>query len=122
MLQKTIIIAGLMGLTSAAFAAPIQPDNTQVNQRDYQTGTLTAEDQARGSAADVELTRKIRQDLVADKSLSTDAQNIKIVTLNSVVTLRGPVATPAERQKIDALVKKTAGVSRVDNQLEIKSR
>lgn len=83
---------------------------------------LTPEDQVKGSAADVELTRKIRQELVNDKTLSTDAQNIKIITLNGVVTLRGSVSSAAEKSKVDSLAKKFSGVRQVDNQTEIKTK
>jgi len=107
--------------TEASAAAPVVgADNTKLNQRDASGKTLTPEDQSRGTALDVELTRKIRQELVGDKTLSTDAQNIKIITLDGVVTLRGPVASSAEQAKVDGLAKKISGVKKVDNQTEVK--
>jgi hyperosmotically inducible protein len=104
-------------------AAPAaDADNTKLNQRDASGKTLTPEDQSRGTAMDVELTRKIRQELVDDKSLSTDAQNVKIITLDGIVTIRGPVASSAEKAKVDSLAKKVSGVKKVDNQTEVKTK
>ena len=58
---------------------------------------------------------------MADKSLSTNAHNVKIITANGVVTLRGPVKSAAEKANIGAKAQQAAGVRRVDNQLEIAS-
>src|SRR5262245_35301746 len=99
-----------LGFTSPVFArdnyptlrlAQSQPDNTGRNERDQSSATLTPEDQS-SKPADVELTRRIREAVVADQSLSTNAHNIKIITLNGRVTLRGPVASDQERAKIVA--------------------
>ena len=59
--------------------------------------------------------------VVKNKSLSVDAQNVKIITRNGVVTLRGPVESEAESKKLEKIAKKTRGVVKVDNQLEIKA-
>jgi hyperosmotically inducible protein len=97
------------------------PDNTKKNARDTHEGVVTAQDQTKGSDADVEVTRHIRQDLVNDASLSTNAKNVKIITLGGVVTLRGPVASSTEKEKIATAAKNATGVKKVDNQLEIKA-
>lgn len=100
------------------------PDNTGVNKRDFSREgdrtRLTAEDQARGSKADVELTRVIRQELMQKTDLSVDAQNIKIVTLNGVITLRGPVASESEVNQVGYIVQKLAGRHEVRNELQVK--
>ena len=59
---------------------------------------------------------------MADKSLSTNAKNVKIITANGVVTLRGPVNTPQEKATIEAKVQSIAGANNVDSQLEIVRR
>jgi len=59
---------------------------------------------------------------MADKSLSTDAKNIKVITVNGVVTLRGPVNTPKEKSTIEAKAQNIAGANNVDNQLEVIRR
>jgi len=97
------------------------PDNTGRNVRDRGGDTLTPGDQSE-SQADRSLTQEIRQAVVADKSLSTTAKNIKIITNNGVVTLRGPVNDFREKENIEAKAQQIAGVNRVDNQLEVKAR
>ncbi|HEY7496474.1 MAG TPA: BON domain-containing protein [Candidatus Tectomicrobia bacterium] len=102
-------------------AAQTAPDNTGRNVRDRGGATLTPGDQAE-NAADRTLTRQIRQAIVDDDSLSTTAKNIKIITANGMVTLRGPVKNPQEKSTIEAKAQTIAGADRVDSQLEIMGR
>jgi hyperosmotically inducible periplasmic protein len=95
-----------------------EPDNTGVNVRDRDMETTTPFDQSE-SKEDRTVTQKIRQAIMKDDSLSTDAKNIKIITINGVVTLRGPVASSQEKDTIARKVNGVSGVSRVDNQLEV---
>jgi len=101
--------------------AHAQPaDNTEKNVRDRDGGTLVPTDQAKGSDADVSLTREIRKAIVADDKLSTNAHNVKIVTLNGLATLRGPVDSAAERTRVGELAAKAAGgPSKIKNELEV---
>jgi len=96
-------------------------DNTGRNERDREGTTLTPGDQS-SNEADVELTRRIREAVVADDSLSTNAHNVKIITINGKVTLRGPVESEAERAKIVATAQQLAGKNKVDNKLEIANK
>ena len=93
-------------------------DNTANNARDKSGQTLTATDQS-NAPADIKLTAEIRKLVVADKSLSALAKNVKIITVDQVVTLRGPVKSAAEKSTIGALAEK-AGATKVINELEIK--
>jgi len=95
------------------------PDNSRVNARDRDPKALTPMDQG-GSEADRKITQAIRQAVVKDGSLSFTAKNVKIITINGKVTLRGPVKSDAERASIEAAAKSAAGVTQVDNQLEVK--
>ena len=95
-------------------------DNTEINVRDKNNATLTPEDQ-KETKKDIKITAHIRKTVVKDKSLSIDAQNAKIITRSGVVTLRGPVASEAESKTLQKIAKKTRGVVKVDNQLEIKA-
>jgi len=99
-------------------AAPA-PDNTKVNQRDTNASALTPMDQNNNSA-DLKITQQIRQAVMADGSLSFTAKNVKIITQGGKVTLRGPVKTDQERSNIEAAARKIAGVTQVDNQIEVK--
>lgn len=92
-------------------------DNTGRNVRD-RNQTITPGDQ-RENEADRALTQKIRQALMDDDSLSTNAKNAKIITINGVVTLRGAVNSDREKNEIGKKAKAVSGVKNVDNQLEI---
>ena len=94
-------------------------ENTEINVRDKDNTTLTPEDQ-KETENDIKITADIRQAIIKNKSLSVNAQNVKIITRNGVVTLRGPVESKKESKKIKKIAKHTPGVLKVDNQLEIK--
>ncbi len=99
---------------------PPQADNTQVNKRDQKAGAVTA-DQQKMNAADQNLTRTIRRSIIADKSLSTYAHNIKIITQDGVVTLKGPVWSNAEKEAVVAkAVTATGSSDKVSDQISIK--
>jgi hyperosmotically inducible periplasmic protein len=93
-------------------------DNTVKNERDRDTSSLTPGDQG-GSEADRTTTQEIRQAVMKSEPLSITAKNIKIITIDGVVTLRGPVKSAAEKAEIAQLAQKASGVKKVDNQLEI---
>ena len=97
-----------------------QPDNTEKNKRDRADSAVTA-DQQGGSEADRELARKIRKDIVADKSLSTYAHNCKVIVREGTVTLRGPVRTEDEKTKIASIATRHAGDGKVTNEIEISA-
>ncbi|MGH7873154.1 MAG: BON domain-containing protein [Candidatus Binatia bacterium] len=101
-------------------SAAVAPDNSGRNERDRDNATKTAGDQSE-SEADRTISQKVRQAIVADDSLSTNAKNVKIITVDGVVTLRGPVKNETEKNNIDAKARQVAGVKNVENQLEIAS-
>jgi hyperosmotically inducible periplasmic protein len=96
-------------------------DNTAVNQRDRGHQTLTPIDQST-KPADLKMTRDIRRSLVKDGTLSTDARNIKIITVDGAVTLRGPVETEQEKAAIAAKVAQVAGSDRIDDKIEVAGK
>jgi len=98
----------------------VEPDNSGRNVRDRDDQTKTPGDQSENEA-DRTITQNIRQALTADDSLSTNAKNVKIITNDGTVTLRGPVKSEKEKTDIEAKAKQVAGVKRVDNQLEVAS-
>lgn len=99
--------------------AAVDADNTGRNARDGDGNTLTPMDQGE-SEADRTITQQIRKAVVDHDTLSTNAKNVKIITQNGVVTLRGPVKSPEEKAAIASVAQKTGGVKRVDNQIEIE--
>jgi hyperosmotically inducible periplasmic protein len=95
--------------------------STEKNVLDYDNATPGPPDQAQGSANDMALTRRIREALTADKSISPIGQNIKIVTLKGRTTLRGPVRDAKEQGLIVGKVSTIVGPFNVVNQLEARS-
>jgi osmotically-inducible protein OsmY len=97
-----------------------QPDNTKVNKRDKNPDEATA-DQQKMNAADRNLTARIRKSVMADKTLSTYAHNVKIISQNGIVTLKGPVRSDDEVRSIMAKAVEVAGGSdKVVNQMSVK--
>jgi hyperosmotically inducible periplasmic protein len=107
-------------LCAAQDAAAPQPDNTKVNQRDSDQSRVTS-DQQNNNDMDRKLTQQIRQSIMQDKSLSTYAHNVKIITQNGMVTLKGPVRSAEEKQAIETKAAAVAGDGKVNSQIEIKS-
>jgi osmotically-inducible protein OsmY len=95
-------------------------ENTGRNARDSSGATTTPEDQPE-TEADRKLAASIRRSVVKDKSLSLDAHNAKIIVRSGSVTLRGPVETAAEKDRLQAIAQRTRGVKHIDNQLEPKA-
>ncbi|HEY2249999.1 MAG TPA: BON domain-containing protein [Planctomycetaceae bacterium] len=95
-------------------------DNTSLNTRDRDRATKTPIDQNENKN-DVETTASIRKRVV-DTKMSTDAHNVKIMTQDGKVTLRGPVESADEKARIEELAVAVAGAGNVDNQLEVKER
>jgi len=102
-------------------AADYPADNSGKNVRDRQDTTATSGDQS-NAKSDVAIKQAIRKAVMADKKLSTNAHNVKIITANGAVTLRGPVNNTEEKRNIGEKAKHAVGVKSVDNQLEIASR
>jgi hyperosmotically inducible periplasmic protein len=119
-----VLSSALMGLGTIAIAGesiPTAPNNSGVNVRDRAPGAVTA-DQQSNVKSDVTITREIRQAVVKDDSLSMLAHNVKIISENGKVTLRGPVNTKKERIAIAREARAIAGRGNVDNQIEVKSQ
>ena len=94
-------------------------DNTERNVRDRNDRTLTPLDQG-NSEADRDITAQIRKGITADKNMSVNARNVKIITNKGMVTLRGPVDNEAEKRAIGEIANSIAHKENVNNQLEVK--
>ena len=127
-ITKTSVIAFalLLGLSSAGRVLgqstddKPKPDNTAVNKRDRSPGEATA-DQQKMNAADRALTAKIRKAVMADKNLSTYAHNVKIISQDGTVTLKGPVHSDDEVKSIMAkAIEVTGSPDKIVNQMSVK--
>lgn len=104
---------------TAAATTSKAADNTRVNVRDRNDAALMPTDQP-NDAADIKVAAAVRHSITAERSLSTLAHNVKLVASAGVVTLRGPVASAAEKAKVEQLASAAPGVTRVRNELDIK--
>lgn len=120
-LALSLALLGLASVTMAQNPPPVAPDNSGVNVRDRNPETMTA-GQHSNAKGDVELTRRIRRAVVKDNSLSMMAHNVKIISANGSVILRGPVKTEEEKANIARKAQAIAGADKVDNQLEVKGQ
>ena len=115
---NTLLLSAACSLIALPAIAQTPPDNTKVNKADRAKGAVTA-DQQKENAADRDLAKKIRQSVVADKSLSTYAHNVKVVAQGGQVTLKGPVRTEDEKRNVEAKAVEVAGAGHVVNEISI---
>jgi hyperosmotically inducible periplasmic protein len=124
-MKRTLLaLTYLSAFSLAALAADdrtVNPDNTAKNERDRSGETQTSGDQS-NSSTDLKITQAIRQALMKDGELSMTAKNIKVITANGQVTLRGPVKTAQEKAKIDQIAKSAAGGAQIEDQLEVTNK
>jgi hyperosmotically inducible periplasmic protein len=115
-LTGLLAIAGFVGI----MGAQTPPDNTKMNKGDGSKTAVTA-DQQKMNTDDRALTQKIRKSVTADKSLSTYAHNVKIISQNGMVTLKGPVRSEDEKKAITAkAVEAAGGADKVTDELTVK--
>lgn len=106
--------------TTVTANKPVDRDNTAVNVRDRDGSAKTPIDQNENKA-DVKTTADIRK-AVVDSKMSTDAHNVKIITQDGKVTLRGPVKSEDEKRQIEEIAAKIAGEGNVTNEIEVEAK
>jgi hyperosmotically inducible periplasmic protein len=94
------------------------PDNTKTNQGDANANAMTADHQ-KMNPADRDTSKQIRSAIIKDKTLSTYSHNIKIITQNGKVTLKGPVRSDEEKSNIEAKAAAVVGADNVSNLLTV---
>lgn len=120
-LPAAFLAGTLQGFAYQDTGSTAPADNTKVNQRDKQPSSATA-DQQKDNQTDLELTRKIRRSLVQDKTLSSNAHNVKIITANGMVVLKGPVNSAEEKQSVEAKAAEIAGADKVTSQIDVVNK
>ena len=113
-----LTLVSAVAITGSACSQDPNADNTGKNVRDRDDQSETATDQS-NNPADIKMTADIRKMVVGDDSLSMMAKNVKIITVDGVVTLRGPVETEKEKATIESHAKQ-GGAKKITNELEIK--
>jgi hyperosmotically inducible periplasmic protein len=117
-----LLLSSLLSVGSlSAQQSPAPADNTTVNQRDRNSNEPTA-DQQKNNLSDRDITQQIRRAIIKDKSLSTYAHNVKVITQNGQVTLKGPVRSDEEKRAIEAKATEIAGENKVTSELDIKPK
>ena len=121
MKRTLLVLTCLSAISSVAIAADdkTKPDNTGINERDRSGETQTSGDQS-NSSVDLKITQAIRQALMKDGELSTTAKNIKVITNNGQVTLRGPVKNAQEKARVAELAKSAAGGAKIVDQIDVE--
>lgn len=123
-MQKCILLLTLSLSLTSAYAAKAPSDKldkaaeateTTVNQQG-----ITADTQMKSSDSKTEMTRRLRAKIMADDQLSTQAHNVKIITNEDAITLKGTVANRAEKVKLENYARSMAGDLKVFNQLQYK--
>jgi hyperosmotically inducible protein len=108
---STIVLIG-------QYASAQAPDNTNSNKVDPSNSAATADAQTNKSS-DIDLTKRIRKSVIADKALSTYAHNIKIVSVDGRVTLNGVVRSEQEKSALEMKAAAIAGKDNVINDLKV---
>jgi osmotically-inducible protein OsmY len=113
--MKIILYSFISLLFFASCFASVKADNSAVNKTDQ---GVTAENQGT-SEKDLQISKELRQALISDSTLSLYGQNVKIITINNEITLKGPVRSIKEKNLILSKAKKISGVSKVIDLTEI---
>ncbi|SRR5258708_6915500 len=119
--QRILFAALFCGLLIGyAQEPPAKPDTTKTNKHDRNAAEATA-DQQKTNKADREMATQIRKSIMADKSLSTFAQNVKIGSQDGLVTLKGQVHSEDEKKAIVAKAVEVAGsADKVKDEITVK--
>jgi hyperosmotically inducible periplasmic protein len=107
-----VIMVGVVAVLSAA--AP-SPAGAAPQSQDSTAGAA----QQSNHSSDIAITRDIRRAVIKDKSLSTEAHNVTIITKDGKVTLKGRVKSDAEKQTVESAATNIAGAGNVDDQLSV---
>jgi hyperosmotically inducible protein len=112
---KVLVLA--LAMSSGMAWAKQDADNTGANKQ--QENKMHTADQAKNSKSDIQLMKEIRRAIVKDKSLSTNAHNVKVIASGGKVTLKGPVKSEDEKTAVEQKAVEVAGSGNVTNQLTV---
>jgi hyperosmotically inducible periplasmic protein len=113
-----IVGAGISLSAQTVQRKTTNPDNTKTNERDRAANSPTA-GQQKENRSDLDITRDIRRSITKDKALSTYAHNVKVITQNGNVTLKGPVRSEDEKAAVEAKASAVAGATHVKSEIEV---
>ncbi|WP_084079805.1 BON domain-containing protein [Edaphobacter aggregans] len=105
-------------LAAAAPGAMAQAPDNSAHNKNQDNQTQSADTQS-NTKSDRDITAKIRKEIMANKDLSTYAHNVKIVTKNGAVTLKGPVKSDDEKAKVAEIAANVVSADKVTNEITI---
>lgn len=114
-----IAVVFLVNIPGPCLAQPA--DNTGINKRDQSQNELTAGQQGE-TKQDRDITQKIRRAIIKDKSLSTQAHNVKIITVDGMVTLKGPVRSEKEKRAVEEKAAQVVGNDKIKSEIGIAAK
>jgi hyperosmotically inducible protein len=122
--SEVLALTGVLALAPVRFwhgslPAPNTPQVAPDNSKNNQDRSSPTADQQKMNASDRAITQNIRKSIMADKNLSTYAHNIKIITQNGKVSLRGPVRSEQEKSNVESKAAAVAGEQNVSSQIEV---
>ncbi len=121
--RHTLILGAIVLLSCSSSSLSIAqsgssaPDNSKQNRSQNQTGTATSQSNVK---SDRDITARVRRAIVADETLSTNAHNVKVITSNGAVTLKGPVDSDAEKLQVEKDATNAIFPDQVVNELTVK--
>jgi osmotically-inducible protein OsmY len=125
---RSFLLTGSLLLCCAAFVVAQDQstqspatDNTKINQRDRNPNEPTA-DQQQNNRSDRDLTQQVRKAIQGDKDFSSYAHNVKVITQNGQVTLKGPVRSEQEKRAVESKAAEVAGEGKVTSELTVKPK
>ena len=114
------MVAALVAFSVSGLTAPNQSQADNTNANKSQQGASPTADQGKNNKSDLQTMQRIRKAVIADKSLSSYAHNVKIIATDGKVTLKGPVRSEAEKTSIEQKAVDVAGAGNVTNEITIK--
>ena len=123
LLKVLLVLVAAVSVASLTWAAEAtqKADNSGKNKRDDSVTELTADNQS-NNKNDLEITRKIRAELMSKKDLSTYAHNVKIIVNDKAVVLKGPVRNASEIKTIIKVAHMMAPKLKIKNELEVATK
>lgn len=122
-LASVLAVPALMiGLQAMAQTPADTPADNSKSNKQYPSNRGTTADEQKNDATDIDLVKRIRQSVMADKELSTYGHNVKIVAVNGMVTLNGVVRSADEKMQIGKKAASIAGEGHVVDDLKIASK
>jgi osmotically-inducible protein OsmY len=113
-------VAFMLVMALAPFSVALGNKASDGARQTTEDAARSVGDAASETANELGVTNEIRQQIMADNTLTSKAKGVSVSTDDGTVTLKGEVASTAEREKVISIARKVASGFNIDNQLEVK--